>query len=155
MPIDPTTEAKLDDLLAAIRKYPDPRQASTAWRQVYKLLQKTPLPPGRVTAVVGMRDVAGLATFLEQLRLAGTAEEPPPPDEDTWRKALAAFRKRLEVTILDEESKLGRGPLSKGAHEGPAAVVPPTDWPQEVWDYLVRLGKIKPIGHGLYELGKP
>jgi hypothetical protein len=151
MTAEPATLAKLDELLAAIREYSEPRRAGEEWKHVYRLLQKTEAPAGRATAIVGMRDVIGLAEMIEQLR----APAPPPadvPDEDTCRKALQAFRRRLELTILDEESKLGRGPLSKGAGGGVRAVVPPAEWPQAVWQELVRQGKLRPIGHGLYEL---
>mgnify|MGYP006296122407 CR=1 FL=1 len=109
---DPTDLAKLDELLEAIRGYDDPRRAASEWKQVYRLLGKTELPAGRVTAVVGMRDVPGLVELLERLRGGGAGPEPE-IDPETLRKALHAFRKRLKLTVLDEESKLGRGPLSK------------------------------------------
>ena len=154
MTTDPAALTRLDELLTAIRGYGDPRRAADEWKQVYRLLQKTDLPPGRATGVVGMRDVAALAALIEQLR----APAPPPvadvPSEDTCRKALGAFRKRLSLTMLDEESKLGRGPLSKGAGGGVAAIVPPSEWPDAVWQELVRQGKLRCIGHGLYELTK-
>lgn len=153
MAADPTTIAKLDELMTAIRGYDDPRRAAGEWKQVYRLLQGTGLPAGRITAVVGMRDVAGLAGLVEQLRSPAPAAVADVPDEDTCRKALKAFRKRLSLTVLDEQSQLGRGPLSKGS-QATAAIVPPTEWPQPVWDELVRQGKLRYIGHGFYELGK-
>jgi hypothetical protein len=151
---DPTTVAKLDELMTAIQGYDDPRRAGSQWKQVYRLLQNTDLPPGRVTGVVGMRDVPGLAALIDQLR----APAPPPaaadaPSEDTCRKAMHAFRKRLALTVLDEDSKLGRGPLSKGGGAA-AAIVPPNEWPEAVWQELVRQGKLRYIGHGFYELAK-
>jgi len=154
---DPTTVAELDRLLAAIRGFADPRRAGEQWKQAYRLLQKTDLPGGRITGVVGMRDVAGLAELIEQLRspaAATAAEAPDAPDAETCRKALLAFRKRLSLTVLDEESKLGRGPLSKGAASGTPAITPPTEWPDAVWQELARQGKLRYIGHGFYELGK-
>jgi hypothetical protein len=154
MTSDPTTLAKLDELLAALRGYDDPRRAAGEWKQVYKLLQKTDLPAGRVTGVVGMRDVAGLAALIDQLRAPAAAVEAP--DAETCRKALQAFRKRLSLTVLDEQSKLGHSPLTKGADSGvPAALVPPKEWPESVWQELVRQGRLRYIGHGFYELPKP
>ena len=153
MPGDPATIAKLDELMTAIRGFADPRRAVDQWKQVYRLLQKTDLPPGRVTGVVGMRDVAGLAGLIDQIR------NPVPnfaavdvPDAETCRAALLAFRKRLALTVLDEESKLGRGPLSKGAGSSVAAITPPGEWPEPVWQELARQGKLRNIGHGFYEL---
>ncbi|MHC4984098.1 MAG: hypothetical protein ACYTF6_13140 [Planctomycetota bacterium] len=149
----PTTVTKLDKLMTAIRGYDDPRQAVGEWKEVYRLLQNTELPPGRVTGVVGMRDMPGLATLIDQLRAPAPAAPADVPSEETCRKALQAFRKRLSLTILDEESKLGRGPLSKGA-DAAAAIVPPNEWPESVWQELVRQGKLRYIGHGFYELTK-
>ena len=146
----PTTVTKLDELTTAIRGYDDPRKAAGEWKQVYRLLQNTELPPGRVTGVVGMRDMPGLAALIDQLRAPVPTARPDVPSEDTCRKALQAFRKRLSLTILDEESKLGRGPLSKGS-AATAAIVPPKEWPESVWEELVRQGKLRYIGHGFYE----
>lgn len=155
MTTDPAALAKLDELLAAIKTFDDPRRASDQWKQVYKLLGKTDLPPGRITGIVGMRDVAALAAVIEQLRTPESATPPPDaPDAETCRQALHAFRKRLALTVLDEESKLGRSPLTKGAGGG-SSITPPTDWPQAVWDELVRQGKLKYLGHKLYTLPKP
>ncbi|MFB3891656.1 MAG: hypothetical protein ACE15C_06485 [Phycisphaerae bacterium] len=153
MTFSPTVVARLQELLAAIKGYGDPRRAAGEWKQVYKLLKDTEVPAGRVTGVVGMRDVAGLAAIVDELRSPAGVAPVDAPDEETCRKALQAFRKRLSLTVLDEQSKLGRGPLTKGA--GPsAAIVPPSEWPRSVWDELVRQGKLRCIGHGLYELTK-
>ena len=152
------TTTELEELMTAIRGFDDPRRATGEWKHVYRLLQKTELPPARVTHVVGMRDVAGLADLIGQLgapaEAAPTDAPADAPSADTCRKAMRAFRKRLSLTILDEESKLGRGPLSKGSGAGSAALVPPREWPESVWQELVRQGKLRYIGHGLYERTK-
>ena len=75
--------------------------------------------------------------------------EPPTPQE--LKNALKAFKKRLKVMRLDDESKLGGGPLSGGRGSGLVAIRPPDQFPQEVWDELVRQGRLKDAGHGLYE----
>lgn len=156
MATDPTTVAKLDELLAAIRGYDDPRRAAAEWKQVYKLLQKAELPPAGVNHVVGMRNVAGLAELIEQLRSPAAAGPAPAdvPDPETCKKAFQAFRRRLSLTVLDEESKLGHSPLSKGSDASIAAVIPPGEWPEAVWQELVRQGKLRYVGHGFYELPK-
>ena len=160
MSTDPTIVAKLDELLAAIGAYGDPRHAGEEWKQVYKLLQKTDIPPARFTGVVGMRDVPGLAELVDELRqpgataaVAATAAANA-PDAETLRQALRAFRKRMDLTRLDEESKLGRGPLSKGSGHSAAAITAPTEFPNSVWQELARQGKLRYLGHGFYELGK-
>ena len=153
MTSDPTSLAKLDELLTAVRGYDDPRRAASEWKQLYRLLLQAGLPTGRVSGIVGMRDVAGLAALIDQLRVPAAAA-PDAPSEETCKRALHAFRKRLSLTVLDEESKLGRSPLTKGAGGSVAAVVPPREWPESVWQELVRQGKLRYIGHGLYELAK-
>jgi hypothetical protein len=67
------------------------------------------------------------------------------------KKAMKAFKKRLKLTALDEDSRLGRGPFSAGA-QGVVGITPPNQFPQAVWDELVRQHKLRSAGHGLYEL---
>jgi len=81
---------------------------------------------------------------------------PPPgtPTPEELKKALKAFKKRLKLARLDDESGLGHGALSSGAKSGIVAVMPPRQYPKAVWDELVRLGRLKHSGQGLYELVK-
>jgi hypothetical protein len=151
---DPATLAKLDELLAAIRRYDDPRRASDEWKQVYRLLQKSELPADRVGGVVGMRDAEGLAELLAELRNPSGVARPDAPGEEICNKALAAFRKRFSLAVLDDESKLGRNPMTKGAASGIAGIPPPSEWPAQVWQELVRQGKLRYLGYGLYGLPK-
>ena len=73
----------------------------------------------------------------------------PTPDE--LRKAMKAFKKRLKLARLDDDSGLGHGPMSSGHRSGIVSVAAPSQYPQAVWDELVRLGRLKYVGHGLYE----
>jgi hypothetical protein len=73
----------------------------------------------------------------------------PTPQE--LKQALKAFRKRLKLTQLDEESKLGGGPLSHNRARI-VAIMPPNQFGQAVWDELVKQGKLKKAGGGTYEL---
>jgi len=72
---------------------------------------------------------------------------------ETLKSAMKAFKKRLKLTALDEDSSLGRGPFSSGA-KGVYAIQPPNQFPREVWEELCRLGKLRNSGHGMYELVK-
>lgn len=76
------------------------------------------------------------------------------PTEEELKKAYKAFKKRLKLTILDDESRLGRNPLTDGGHSGIQSIIPPREFPQEVWDELVRRGKLTAEGDGFYRLGK-
>lgn len=73
----------------------------------------------------------------------------PTPQE--LKQALKAFRKRLRLTQLDEESKLGVGPLSHSRGRI-VAIMPPNQFGPAVWDELVKQGKLKKAGGGTYEL---
>jgi len=80
------------------------------------------------------------------------APSPEPPTREQLKAALKAFKKRLKVTRLDEESKLSRRPTTTGQGSSIVAITPPDQFPQPVWDELVRQGKLKKAGHGTYEL---
>ncbi|MBI5759907.1 MAG: hypothetical protein HZA46_15420 [Planctomycetales bacterium] len=75
------------------------------------------------------------------------------PAAEELKKALKAFKKRLKLTRLDHESRLGYGPMSSGSNSALVAIPPPNQFPKPVWDELVRQGKLKYLGQGLYELG--
>jgi hypothetical protein len=66
--------------------------------------------------------------------------------------ALKAFKKRLKITRLDKESGKIGGPLSSGKSSGIVAITPPSQFPPEVWQELVRQGKLKDAGYGTFEL---
>lgn len=77
------------------------------------------------------------------------------PPREELKQALKAFKKRLKLMRLDAESGLGGGPLSGGKKSDIVAITPPNQFPQAVWDELVRQGKLKKAGRGTYELGEP
>lgn len=84
-----------------------------------------------------------------------TPTPPPSPsfDPDMLKGAMTAFRKRLKVTQLDDESKLGGGrPTTTGKKSQIIGIRPPTQYPREVWLELARQGKIKDTGGGFYAL---
>ncbi|MHB1423111.1 MAG: hypothetical protein ACYC3I_07945 [Gemmataceae bacterium] len=73
------------------------------------------------------------------------------PSSQELKQALKAFKKRLKLTQLDEESKLGGGPLTHGRARI-VAITPPNQFAPAVWDELVKQGKLKKAGGGMYEL---
>ncbi len=80
-----------------------------------------------------------------------TASSNAPSPQDL-KAALKAFRKRLKLTRLDAESNISGGPLSGGKRGDIVAIAPPNQFPQAVWDELVKQKKLKYVGHGMYEL---
>ena len=74
----------------------------------------------------------------------------PTPEE--LRNALKAFKRRLKLTRLDDESSYARGPLSGGKSSGIVAIMPPHQYARAVWDELVAQGRLKYAGQGMYQL---
>ena len=79
----------------------------------------------------------------------------PAPTPQQLKSALKAFRKRLKLTQLDDQSRIGRGPMSGGQQSSIVAITPPNQFPVEVWEELARQGKLKRAGGGMYALGQP
>lgn len=77
---------------------------------------------------------------------------PTDPLPDDLKKALNAFKKRLKLTRLDQESKLGHGPMSSGKRSDVMGIIPPREYPITVWEELVRRGRLKRLGQGFYDL---
>ncbi len=84
------------------------------------------------------------------------SDSPTPPgagiDAATLSAAMKAFKKRLKLARLDDESRLGHGPMSSGGGSGIVAITPPSQYPRAVWDELSRQGKLRQAGHGMFEL---
>lgn len=72
--------------------------------------------------------------------------------KETLQRAMKALRKRLKLARLDDESRLGRNPMTKGGHSGICAVQGPEQYPPEVWQELVSKGKLKRVAPNLFEL---
>ena len=82
------------------------------------------------------------------------SEPTPPPAEPTKEQlkgAFKAFKKRLKLTRLDDESKLGHSPLT-GARTRVISIQPPVGFGKEIWEELADKGFLKRDGVGFYEL---
>jgi hypothetical protein len=78
-------------------------------------------------------------------------ELPMPASEEELRKALKAFKKRLKLTQLDDDSRLGHSPLT-GSKSKVVSIQPPTGFGKEIWEELADKGYLKRDGVGFYEL---
>jgi hypothetical protein len=74
-----------------------------------------------------------------------------PATEEELKKALKAFKKRLKLTQLDEDSRLGRSALT-GARNRIVSIQPPLGFGNAVWEELADKGYLKRDGIGFYEL---
>ncbi len=81
-----------------------------------------------------------------------TPPTPNGPSKEELKAAFKSFKKRLKLTQLDEDSRLGRNPMTMGRKADIVAIAPPNQYPQEVWDELVKQGKLKRNRDGLYEM---
>lgn len=154
--------------------------AGSTWGAVHKLLLKLKTDPSLVARLIASRDYPGLLALARELgggeddNTSGAEVDPPAAaalhptgesgtdpvskehghtvDQETMRRAMKAFRKRLKLTRLDHESKLGVGPLSGGRRHEVDAILPPREFPAEVWQALVAVGELRDAGRGFYEL---
>jgi hypothetical protein len=87
-----------------------------------------------------------------------SSTDPTPVPEHSpgeLKAAMKAFRKRLKLTCLDDQSRIGVGPMSSGRASGIVGITPPDQFPKSVWEELARQGRLKPAGNGQYELAQP
>jgi hypothetical protein len=73
------------------------------------------------------------------------------PTDSELRTALKAFRKRLKMMQLEDDSKLGHSPLT-GQKSTVTAIRPPSGFGKEIWEELATKGVLKYDGGGLYML---
>jgi hypothetical protein len=71
--------------------------------------------------------------------------------EEELKKALKAFKKRMKLTQLDDDSKLGHSPLT-GSKSKVVSIQPPAGFGKEIWEELAEKGYLKRDGIGFYEL---
>ncbi len=76
----------------------------------------------------------------------------PAPDRAVLKRALKAFRKRIKLQQLDEESGLGGGPFSGGRKSRIHAIRPPEQYPMEVWEELDHQRRLRHDGDGFFQL---
>lgn len=164
--------------LAAIEST-DAAAAGPHWGAMHKLLLKAKADPSALMRVVATRDVAELKRVVARVRGdevpsdgggaggvdggageahghagagAGAASGAAEVDPSVMNDALRAFKKRVKLTQLDAESKLGVGPMSHGSDQRIQAMIPPREYPFEVWEALVRAGKLRREGQGFYSI---
>ena len=70
--------------------------------------------------------------------------------EDELKRAYKAFKKRLKLSRLDDESGLSMG-SKKSRISG---ITPPTGHPPGIWEELVAQGKLRREGSGTYSLAQ-
>ncbi len=95
--------------------------------------------------------------------VAGSSAAPPSPSaitdpaaraklEHDMESAMRAFRKRIKLARLSDESTLGGRQLTSGKKSGIDAMMPPREFPAAVWIALAEAGRLKHVGEGFYSL---
>jgi hypothetical protein len=123
--------------------------SSDEWSAARAALDAAGEAEGELPDIVEARDKDALSKLLAAWASGETLR--PVHDRGVLKRAVKAFRKRLKVTRLDEESRIG-GAFSKGHHSGITGVAPPDSYPPDVWDVLVRDGRLIDASHGALEL---
>lgn len=121
-----------------------------SWTLAGRLLTRFPVDRAEATRVVSAKDHAGLDALVRGLENPRSAQADAAVSEGDMTAALKAFRKRLKLTRLDQESKLGGRYTSGGKKSDIDAIVPPNEFPPEVWRALEAAGRLKAAGGGFY-----
>jgi hypothetical protein len=123
--------------------------SSSDWSAARAALDAAGEAEGELPGIVEAEDRAALTALLEGWASGKTLR--PVHDRGVLKRAVKAFRKRLKVTRLDEESRIG-GMFSKGERSGITGVEPPDSYGPDVWDVLVHDGRLIDASHGMLEL---
>jgi len=168
----------LGEIVSDLYLCKDAKKAARLWERVAKALQHTDAHPAAVQQVLRKKDVGSLSQLITELAVPprksrttppattplpahrspatsqqqGSTESIAPTDAQLLRRAMNAFKKRIKLTRLDDESRLGRGALTGGKDSGLVAITPPSQFPEAVWEELVNRGKLKRAGSGFYAL---
>lgn len=68
--------------------------------------------------------------------------------DEELKRAYKAFKKRLKLARLDDESRLSLSPRASRI----AGITPPSGFPAGIWEELVAAGKLKREGGGTYSM---
>ena len=74
-----------------------------------------------------------------------------PSTDEELKKALKTFRKRINASQLEEDSRLGRGPIGSPKSKIVSMQTPP-GFGRAIWEELADKGFLKYDGDGFYQL---
>ena len=150
---------KLRQTVDELRADANPLQTQAAWDLAGRLLSRMPVDGDEVSRACVEHDIGALDALVVGLEQPKAAPKQPVSDADAADvpereqiAALRAFRKRLKLTRIAEESKLGGRQLTGGRSSQIDAIIAPTEFPQPVWDALAKSGRLKDTGQGFYAL---
>ena len=142
---------RLRALFAELATAPDDAARAAVWKRMERALEQAGAEEDADIALpVLERSEAEVARVFEgwesgRLHL-------PEWDKAVLKRALKAYRKRLKIMRLDDESSGSRNPLSRGESSSILGIHPPEQYAGEIWEMLVAQGKLRDVGGGLLEL---
>ena len=156
----PTSTSGVDELTQIAAEIGNAEEAGPLWGKLHKALLRSAVDAAVAGKIIMHRDSAELAKAIEQIKsgdsvtLDGESEEAPPSDIPfaTKKKAMRVFRNRVKYMKLDQESKLGVGPLTGGKEMKFDSIAAPHEFPHEVWQTLANEGQLIDDGGGFYRL---
>ena len=144
----------------------DPAGSGPVGGEVHQTLLKTRAEKKLVMRIIGSRDAHELGRLIEALKsgLAAPADsalnsyDPSVPsrefDPEQLKQAMRAYRKRLKLTRLDDESRISVSPMTGGKDSQIRAILPPHEYERDVWVELVRPGQLLDVGQGCFKLAE-
>ncbi|MEM7756314.1 MAG: hypothetical protein AAF297_11830, partial [Planctomycetota bacterium] len=144
---------KLRSVVDEIKAQADPLALTSQWALAGRLLQRFPVDQTEAARIVHAMEVASLDDMVNTLE--HPTEAAKPKDVPTFEKAeldhaLKAFRKRLKLGRLADESKLGGRYTSGGKQSKIDAIEPPGGFPVGIWHALVQAGRLRNAGGGFF-----
>lgn len=124
-----------------------------AWAVVARLLPRATSDPAEAQRIIKEQDGPALSRMIDAIenpQKAAPATAPADATHQEMKDAMHAFRKRLKLARLNDESKLGGRLMTGGKKSEIDAVEAPRDFPPRVWKALVRAGKLRDTGQGFY-----
>ncbi|MEL6497941.1 MAG: hypothetical protein AAGJ54_10210 [Planctomycetota bacterium] len=145
---------KLRQLHADIAEAKDGFKIVDAWALAERLTLRLPVDLEDASRVFKEKDAAGLLAIIDRLENPPKKEEVKLPefDHDDLAAAMRAFKNRLKVIRLNDESKLGGRYTSGGRKSKADAIEPPSGFDPLIWKVLARDGRLIDTGGGFYSL---
>lgn len=131
-----------------------------AWTLAERLLGRLPADPAEVARVCKEKDADGLLAIIDLLENPAPRKPAVDPSvaesfsHDDRLAAMRAFKKRLKLLRLNDESRLGGRYTSGGKSSSIDAIEPPDSHPPEMWKLLAEEGKLEYTGDNFYMLPK-
>ncbi len=147
---------KLRQVVEDIRDNKDPMKLQANWDLAVRLISRFPADQDAAMQAYKDKDFDAFDAILTQIenpaKQQDDADNGPVEVTSEMREALKAFRKRLKLTRLDDESRIGNRQLTGGLRSEIDAIEPPREFSDKVWKDLARAGVLKHTGQGFYQL---